>query len=81
MFSPFLPIALDEADEDFDDFQHHDICPDCKGVGKYTGYSEVSLCQACDGSGWLNKGTGWNKVQYEAHLKQKDALARRGFGP
>ena len=79
----YLPLITEdeETDDSYDDFDHLDICADCRGSGKYTGIHQVSHCDTCDGSGWLTKGLGWNKEKYQAYLNQKAVLERRGFGP
>lgn len=47
-----------------DDFLDHDMCPDCRGSGKYVGFNEVENCKRCEGAGWLPKGEGWTWQDY-----------------
>lgn len=68
-----------KPDLDGDDFEYLDMCPDCRGSGKYTGFLDVQTCTPCDGSGWLGKGQGWTREQYWAYLDKRKDLENHGL--
>ena len=47
--------------EEHNDFNDHDMCPDCKGTGQYIGFNIIEQCLKCEGAGWVPKGDGLNK--------------------
>lgn len=82
VFPPFLdPYDPPEPEHEGegDDFDHHDMCRDCRGSGKYIGFTHVSNCDTCDGSGWVGKGLGWSREKYREFNEKRAILERRGF--
>ena len=60
-----------EIDEyDWENFDVYDLCPDCLGLGHYTGLSVIETCETCEGAGWLVKGDGLSKAEYEHALNR-----------
>lgn len=56
--------------EDFEDF---DLCGECKGSCKYTGFWKVEDCPTCEGAGWVAKGEGLTEDEWEALEADKSA--------
>lgn len=54
------------ADVDPENFDDFDLCRDCKGACKYTGFWEVRDCPTCEGAGWVEKGAGLSKDEWLA---------------
>jgi hypothetical protein len=76
IYWPSLLLGDDEYEtptEPSDDFDHHDMCSDCIGSGRYVGFNVEEKCSCCEGSGWVSKGSGLDRAGYEAQLAKRRA--------
>lgn len=53
--------------DEHDNFQDFDMCPDCKGKGHYPTFLWDDDCPRCEGAGWVEKGTGWSRMDAAWH--------------
>lgn len=58
---------IDTCGEDWDDFDHLDMCSYCESKGKVIPFAGPTIdCPTCEGAGWVAKGQGLNREQAKA---------------